>query len=101
MSQTQYLQRRHQTWYAVVEVPKHLRSVVGKPRLIRSLKTQSLQEANQRKHSIVAEFKRQLRLMEKAPNGVEAKALAKALSYRREYLAADANEVHDLETGES
>jgi integrase len=101
MSQTQYLQRRHQTWYVVVEVPKPLRSVLGKPRLIRSLKTQSLQEANQLKHAVVAEFKRQLGVVEKAPNGVEAKALVKALSYRREYLAADPTEVHDLQTGES
>src|ERR1700722_9970715 len=65
MSQNQYLQRRHQTWYVVVEVPKPQRAVVGKARLIRSLKTQSLQEAGQLKHAVVAEFKRRLEMIAK------------------------------------
>lgn len=95
MSQNQYLQRRFQTWYVVVEVPKRLRTVVGKPRLVRTLKTQDLQEANRLKHPIVTEFKRRLDMIAKAPNQIEAQALARALTYRREYLAASAREVHD------
>jgi integrase len=101
MSQTQYLQRRYQTWYVVVEVPKRLRSVVGKPRLIRSLRTQSLEEASTLKHGVVAEFKRRLSVIAKAPNQLEAKALAKALTYRQEFLAADPREIEDLHNGET
>jgi len=95
MSQNQYLQQRYRTWYVVVEVPKQLRAVVGRARLTRSLKTQSLQEANRLKHPIVTEFKRCLHIIANAPNQVEAKAMAKALTYRRDYLAASARDVHD------
>ncbi len=100
MPNTQYLQRRHHTWY-VVEVPKRLRGIVGKPRLIRSLHTHSLEEANRLKHAAIAEFKRRLQLVANSPNGVEAKAMAKALDYRREFLAADPEEITDLQTGET
>ena len=90
MSQTQYLQRRYQTWYVVVEVARRLRPLLqGKPRLIRSLRTQSLQEANRLKHPEVAEFKRRLDLVAKAPDAHEAKVLAKAMGYREQFLAAD------------
>jgi integrase len=97
MSQNQYLQQRHRTWYVVVEVPKRLRAAVGRARLFRSLKTQSLQEANRLKHPVVTEFKRRLHIIANAPNQVEAKVMAKALTYRRDYLAASAKEVevHD------
>jgi integrase len=101
MPNTQYLQRRHHTWYVVVEVPKRLRGAVGRPRLIRSLRTHSLEEANTLKHAVVAEFKRRLRVVSQAPNSVEAKAIAKALEYRRQFLAADPEETADLETGQS
>src|SRR5262249_20493907 len=101
MPNTQYLQRRHHTWYVVVEVPKRLRGAVGKPRLIRSLHTHSLEEANRLKHGVIAEFKRRLQLVANLPNSVEAKAMAKALEYRREFLAADPKEITDLQTGET
>jgi len=100
MSKTQYLQRRHQTWYVVLEVPKKFRTVLGR-RLIRSLQTQSLDEANRKKHAVIAEMKRQLNALAKAPNQVEAKALAKAMDYRREFLAATSQEVHFPDTDET
>jgi integrase len=102
MSQTQYLQRRYQTWYVVVEVARRLRPLLqGKPRLIRSLRTQSLQEANRLKHPEVAEFKRRLDLVAKAPDAHEAKVLAKAMGYREQFLAADPREVRDPENDET
>jgi hypothetical protein len=63
---TQFLQRSHNTWKVVVEVPKHLRARAGRTRFKKSLQTDSLAEANSRKHAYVAEFKRQIALLEKA-----------------------------------
>jgi integrase len=100
MSKTEYLQRRHQTWYVVLEVPKKFRAVLGR-RLLRSLQTQSLDEANRKKHAVIAEMKRQLDALARAPNQVEAKALAKAMDYRREFLAASSQEVNFPDTDDT
>lgn len=82
MSKRKFLQKRHQTWYAVVEVPRELRHVLGKRRLVRSLRTQSLDEADRRKHPVITEMKRQIDVLAKAPNQTEVKVLAKAMQYR-------------------
>jgi predicted transcriptional regulator len=93
MSQTHYLQRRHQTWYVVVEVPRKHRAAVGKPRFVRSLHTRDLSEANRLKHAVVDQIKQRLHLIAQAPDPVEAaamaKAMAEAMSWRESYLAAD------------
>lgn len=60
MSSKQYLQKRGSTYFAVVEVPKHLRTIIGKPRYIKSLKTDSLTTAARLKLPLVAEWKRQI-----------------------------------------
>jgi hypothetical protein len=60
VSNQQYLQRKHNTWTVVVDVPKALRKALGTARLKHSLKTHSLAEANRLKHPIVTEFKRQI-----------------------------------------
>ncbi|WP_375314351.1 site-specific integrase [Bradyrhizobium sp. A5] len=62
---SQYLEKRHNTYFAVVEVPKPLRAQLGKRRFIRSLKTDSLSEANRLKLPLVAEWKRQINRAEK------------------------------------
>jgi hypothetical protein len=43
-----YLERRHNAWHVVVEIPKPLRSKAGQKRFKRSLGTDSLAEANRR-----------------------------------------------------
>jgi integrase len=66
MSNRQFLQRRNNRWHVVVEVPKPLRELLdGKPRFIKSLKTDSLTEANRLKLPFVAEWKRQINLLER------------------------------------
>jgi len=92
MSKTEYLQRRHQTWYVVLEVPKKFRAVLGR-RLLRSLQTQSLDEANRKKHAVVTQIKRLIEALSKTPDQIEARALAKAMDRRREYLAASSQEI--------
>lgn len=61
----QYLEKRFNTWYAVVEVPKPLRELAGTRRFMKSLKTHSLAEANRLKLPLVSEWKRQIALLEK------------------------------------
>jgi integrase len=56
MSDTRYLQKRANTWYVVVEVPKTLRAAEVPPRFVQSLQTSNLAEAQRRKHPVVAEF---------------------------------------------
>ena len=53
----QYLQKRRQGWYAVLEVPRPLRVKMGKPRFIQSLQTDSLKVAEVRKHTLIAQWK--------------------------------------------
>ena len=45
-----------ENWYAVVEVPRHLRPLVGRKRLRKSLGTPSLKEAQQRRGLALAEL---------------------------------------------
>ena len=57
-----YLQKRRRGWYAVVEVPKPLRSKIGKPRYLQSLNTESLSVAEARVLSIVVNWKKEIAL---------------------------------------
>lgn len=62
MSDTQYLKKRHDTWFVRVPVPPPLRGRAYQgtkvpPEFVRTLKTPSLAVANKIKHSYVAEFK--------------------------------------------
>jgi integrase len=65
MSSREFLQKRYNTWFAVVEVPKPLRALAGRKRFMRSLKTDSLATANRLKLPLVAEWKRQINLLER------------------------------------
>lgn len=77
----------------VVEVPRDLRTVLKKRRFVRSLQTQSLDEANRKKHAVVTQIKRLIEALSKTPDQIEARALAKAMDRRREYLAASSQEI--------
>lgn len=52
-----HLSKRRQGWYVRVVVPPHLRSVVGKRELIKTLQTRDLTEANRRKYQVIADLK--------------------------------------------
>ena len=55
-----YLQKRRRRWYAVMEIPKAQRSIIGKPRFVKSLQTESLTEAERRVLPLIVEWKRLL-----------------------------------------
>ena len=101
MSNTQYLQLRDRAWYVVVEVPRDLRTVLKKRRFVRSLQTQSLDEANRKKHAVVTQIKRLIEALSKTPDQIEARALSKAMDRRREYLAASGQEIRFPDTADT
>jgi hypothetical protein len=62
---TANLKKKYRTWYVQLRVPAPLVPIIGKRLLTRSLKTHDVAEAVRRKHSVLAEFHRMLRLAER------------------------------------
>src|ERR1700722_435094 len=56
-----WLEKRHQTWYAVLDVPRPLRAILGKRRFVKSLKTRDIVVARARRHAAIVEFQRMLK----------------------------------------
>lgn len=52
-----YLEKRHNTYYASLKVPKDLRGIIGKSNLFKSLQTDSLKIAKIKVLSVVSEWK--------------------------------------------
>lgn len=52
-----YLRQRRRTWYVRVRVPPSLQNKIGKQEIVRSLKTQDIDEARQKRWAAVAEIK--------------------------------------------
>lgn len=53
-----WLEQRGRTWYAVQGVPRQLRGILGKRKLLKSLGTRELHVAVARRHAALAEFQR-------------------------------------------
>lgn len=49
-----YLQQRRQTWYVVVAVPKDVRPIIGRAKIVKSLHTRDLQIAQRLRYAEVA-----------------------------------------------
>lgn len=60
MADTRWLEQRWRGWYAVKDVPRSLRAVIGKKRLLKSLDTRDLHVAIARRHAALAEFQREI-----------------------------------------
>ena len=89
MADQKYLQKHRNSWYVVVEAPKHLRSVLGKPRFLRSLRTDSLSQAQERKHRYVAEFKALIAEAERTKVDPGHRLMFRARELRTELERAD------------
>lgn len=86
MADTRWLERRAHTWHVVMDVPRPLRAVMGKKRLVRSLKTHDLLQAQIRRFDVVAEFKAQIAA---AQNGQGKDSLTQdAMEWRRHLAEA-------------
>jgi integrase len=78
-----YLKQRGGRYYVQVSIPARLRKAAGKSEYIKSLKTGDLQEANRRKHPIIAAFKHRIAGLEKhQPSGALSELYEKALAWR-------------------
>ena len=60
MRDTRHLEQRHQTWHCVKEVPRPLRAIMGRKRLVCSLKTHDLKLAQARRYEALVVFERQI-----------------------------------------
>lgn len=69
MTDMKWLEKRHQTWYAVLDVPRPLRKKLGKRRFVKSLRTRDIGVARQRRHVVLAEFHRTLKLLQRDRSG--------------------------------
>jgi integrase len=82
VSATDYLIKRHQTWYVRVQVPKQLWVTAGTRAFVKTLKTRDLLEANRLKHAHIAEFNRQIKALKEVRNDPLRAARLKALEWR-------------------
>ena len=80
-----YLEKHGAQWRVQMKVPLSLRAVVGKAKLVRSLKTDNLALANKMRWSVVAEFKKVLEAAEKGLTMKGNALLEEALKFRREW----------------
>ena len=55
-----YIQKRRKKWYAVLDVPKALKSFIGKPRYVHSLDTDSEEIALRRAPKFIAQWKAEI-----------------------------------------
>lgn len=95
---TLHLQRRHQTWYVVVEVPRDLRPFLGR-RLVRSLKTRDLKEARRLRHPVLAEFQAKIDAERRKWGGESAPpgTVQRAMLWRQDIVQARATGREELE----
>ena len=98
-----YLKRRHNVYWVRVWVPKHLREILGKGELWKNLYTTDLDEANRKKHAVIAEL---IKLIEQANRdyaGTSDKASREeklkqfAYEFKREFFVTKNNEDEDAE----
>jgi len=88
--------KAHGTWYVVVEVPKKLRSAVGKPRFIKSLQTTDLREAQSKRWAERAIFQA---VIDDAQNGMLRAGTdlqREAREVRAELLAASSDAAREM-----
>jgi integrase len=88
-----YLERRHDAWHVVVEIPKALRTKAGQKRFKKSLATDSLTEANRLKWDIVADFKRRIEALRNASQVAGDEALFQDGLAQRNWLQQTSDHV--------
>ena len=89
-----YLQKRRRVWYAVLEIPRALRPHFrGKTRLIKSLQTESLTEAERRVLGVVATWKA---IFEAKRNGIATTDAITILQAQAEELRLQGWDSYDI-----
>lgn len=93
MADTRWLEKRAQGYYAVQDVPRALRSALGKKRFIVSLKTRDLRVAQARRHAALTEFARMVAAVQerRMPQPVADTALAWRRTFEQHEMASDSS----------
>ncbi len=92
-----HLELRRRTWYAVLDVPREVRLVIGKKRLVLSLKTDSLKAAERRVGTVVSQWKMEIEAARRMdPVNADAEWLRKSLAEARAADAASTDDDADL-----
>jgi integrase len=68
----QYLEKRRRRWYAVLDVPSDVRGAFGKKRLVQSLGTDSLAQAQIKVHGVVHAWKEQIEAIRATANNPDS-----------------------------
>ena len=79
-----HLKRRGNTYYARLRVPAHLVRAVGKDEIVRSLKTQNVQEAKSRLREFLGEVEAYFKALEQVEPGSPKDIIGKAQAFRKE-----------------
>ena len=91
----QYLVKQRRRWYAVMEIPKAVRSKFGKVRLKQTLGTESLTVAEKRVRPIIVEWRNAIDLaLSGAPSDRVADMLGHVAQARRDGYTED--EIADM-----
>lgn len=93
------LKRRHDTWYAVLNVPRAHRAVVGRSELLATLRTSNLREASSRKHDALRTL--QARVEAIVSGSPERLAVAEAMSFRASLRAPNVYDDNVYEEGDA
>jgi len=89
-----YLQKRRRVWYAILEIPKSLKPQFGgKARLVKSLKTESLSEAERRVFGVIAIWKE---IIEAKRTGQPSGDAIKALQLQAEEMKLRGYENYEI-----
>lgn len=89
-----YLQRRRRLWYALHDIPRNVQAAIGKPRFVKSLGTESKQEAQRRATVLEHQWRTEIELARRA-KGDQAVADWEALQWRQAWRAAKTDEVRE------
>jgi integrase len=84
-----YIERRRQQWYAVLDVPEKLWPVIGKKRLVQSLKTTSRSTAVDRARLLVSAWKRKFKTSTEGASSVVAKEASEWRQWLEETAKGD------------
>lgn len=95
-----YLMRKSDggVWYATIDVPRSTRTAVGKKRIVRSLKTSDLGEAQRRRWAVVAEMKQEIQDIIKGTGPMPTADLTvAAMNARRELIETPSSSDQTME----
>lgn len=83
MTDTKHLIQRRQGWYVQVRVPDSLYHIVGKRKIVRSLSTRILAEAQVLRHQVVGEIKAYLKSLSDSGNNPNLAFIHEIVQHRK------------------